>query len=97
MDFLQKCDASNRLSSNRNTSQNSFRPVSQADRTNSSLIEPDGTKVKRLTFAEDFMLEHSHSGQHTQRAETVSPIFWVSFLTNHNSICRRPLAEVRSR
>jgi len=64
MDFLQKCDASNRLSSNRNTSQNSFRPVSQADRTNSSLIEPDGTKAKRLTFAEDFMLEHSHSGQH---------------------------------
>jgi len=64
MDFLQQSDARNRLSSGRNTSQNSFRPASLADRTNSSRIEPDGVRAKRLTFSEDFMLEHSHSGRH---------------------------------
>jgi hypothetical protein len=87
MDFLQKCDASNRLSSNRNTSQNSFRPVSQADRTNSSLIEPDGTKVKRLTFAEDFMLEHSHSGQH---------IDLTAILASAGTIPREPKQSAQS-
>jgi hypothetical protein len=64
MDFLQKCDARNRLSAGRSTSQNSFRPEGQADRTSSSGIEPDGTRAKRLIFAEDFMLEHSRSGLH---------------------------------
>ena len=67
MDFLQKCDARNRLSADRSTSQNSFRPAAQADRTNSSGIETDGTRAKRLTFAEDFMLEHSHPGLHITR------------------------------
>jgi hypothetical protein len=64
MGLPKKCDARNCLSAGRSTSHNSFRPAGQADRTNSSGIEPDGARRKRLTFAEDFVLEHSHSGLH---------------------------------
>jgi hypothetical protein len=62
MGLLKECEARDRLSAGRSKSQRSFRPAGQSDRTNSSAIEPDGAKAKRPTFAEDFMLEHSHSG-----------------------------------
>jgi hypothetical protein len=35
--------------------------VSKAIRTSSFKIEPDATRTNRETFAEDFLLEHSHS------------------------------------
>jgi len=60
MSLAKKCDIRNRLSAGRNKSQHSFRPVDLADQTNPS-SETDGTRVKRLTFAEDFMLEHTSS------------------------------------
>jgi hypothetical protein len=64
MGLPKKCDARDCLSAGRSTSHNSFRPAGQADRTNSSGIGPDETRAKRLTFAEDFMLEHSQPGLH---------------------------------
>jgi hypothetical protein len=39
--------------------QQSFRPAGQADRAGASWSEPEGAGANRLTFAEDFMLEHS--------------------------------------
>jgi hypothetical protein len=62
MTLLKKCDAKNRLSANRNQSRHSFRPVGQADRANPSEIKPDGPRASRLTFVEDFTLEHSLPG-----------------------------------
>lgn len=62
MNLAKQCDTRSRLSTGRNKSEHSFRPVGQADRATSSGIEPDGTRAKRMTFAEDFMLEHTHSG-----------------------------------
>lgn len=62
MSLAKKCDTRSRLSSGRNKSEHSFRPMGQTDRATSSGIEPDGTRADRLTFAEDFMLEHTHSG-----------------------------------
>ena len=59
----KECDARDRLSAGRNQSQYSFRPVGQSDRASFSVTEPDGTGASRLTFAEDFMLEHSNSGR----------------------------------
>jgi len=61
MSLATKSDKRERLSAGRNRSQHSFRPVSHADSTNSSATEPDGAKAERLSFAEDFMLEHTHS------------------------------------
>ena len=97
MGHLQECDARNRLSAGRNKSQSSFSPVGHADRTNSSGIEPDGTKAKKPTFAEDFMLEHSLARvqialdrdcrrfwSRVQRSATVSPVLRISFLKPHN-------------
>jgi len=40
----------------------SFRPVDQTKRANPSQVAPDRTRAQRLTFAEDFLLEHSLSG-----------------------------------
>ena len=62
MGQLKECDASDRLFTGRSKSQNSFRPAGRDDRTNSSGVELDGARAKKSTFAEDFMLEHSHSG-----------------------------------
>jgi hypothetical protein len=49
--------------------QRSFSPVEQPDRTNSSEIKPDGPWASRLTFVEDFTLEHSLPGLHTTSIE----------------------------
>ena len=62
MGHLKGCEASNRVCAGRSRSQNSYRPAGQFDRINSTETEPDRITAKRPTFAEDFMLEHSHSG-----------------------------------
>jgi hypothetical protein len=58
---LSSCDVRNFQSVGRNKSQHTFRSVGQADRARSSANESGGTKSNRLTFAEDFMLEHSNA------------------------------------
>jgi hypothetical protein len=55
-------DTRNRLSAGRNRKQHTFRPAVEAERANSSEIAPDEARADRLSFAEDFMLEHTHSG-----------------------------------
>lgn len=62
MNLAKQCDTRSRLSTGRNKSEHSFRSVRHSDKANSSANETDGTRTNRLTFAEDFMLEHSHSG-----------------------------------
>ena len=64
MNLANKSDKRERLSAGRNRGQHSFRPVNQTDRANSSGIETDGARPNRLSFAEDFMLEHTNSGLH---------------------------------
>ena len=59
MSLPKKRVVKSRLSPSRNKSRHSFRPVGQAGRANSSGIEPDGPWAGRLTFVEDFTLEHS--------------------------------------
>lgn len=64
MGLPKKCDARDCPSSGRSASHNSFRPAGKAERINFSGIEPEGARREKLTFVEDFMLEHSHSGLH---------------------------------
>jgi len=61
MSLAKKCDTRDRLSAGRSRSQHSFRPASQADSANSSGIELDEATGNRLSFAEDFLLEHTHT------------------------------------
>ena len=63
MGILNKNGTRNLPSASRDKCQHLFMSVGQADRTNSSGIKLDGTRANRLTFAEDFMMEHSHSGR----------------------------------
>ena len=69
MSLLKKCDVKNRLSASPNESRHSFRPVRQADRANSSEIKPDRPWASRVTFVEDFSLEHSLPGLHMSLIE----------------------------
>jgi hypothetical protein len=62
MSLLKKCDVNNRLPASGNRSQHSFRPVRDADKANPSEIKPDGPSASRLTFVEDFILEHDLRG-----------------------------------
>jgi len=62
MSLAKKCDTRDRLSAGRNRSQHSFRPVSRTDRANCSGIDADGAGANRQSFAEDFLLEHTHPG-----------------------------------
>lgn len=55
-------DTRNRLSAGRNRKQHTFRPAAEAERANSSGIASGEVRANRLSFAEDFMLEHTHSG-----------------------------------
>ncbi|MGD0830181.1 MAG: hypothetical protein ABR907_04505 [Terracidiphilus sp.] len=57
MGFAQTCDTRSRRSPSRGKTQHSHRPVSPTDRANS----PDGSLTERPSFAEDFLLEHSHA------------------------------------
>jgi hypothetical protein len=61
MSLATKSDIRERLSAGRSRSQHSFRSASPVDSANSSGIEPVGATAKRPSFAEDFMLEHTHS------------------------------------
>jgi len=61
MSLLKKCDVSNRLPASRNQSQDSFGPARDADIANASEIKPGGPRASRLTFIENFILEHSRS------------------------------------
>lgn len=61
MSLAKKCDTRDRLSAGRVRSQHSFRPVSHSDRANSTEIEPNRAEASRMSFAEDFLLEHTNS------------------------------------
>ena len=59
MNLLKKSDVKKHLLASRNESRHSFRLVSEADRANHLEIKPDRKWAGRLTFFEDFTLEHS--------------------------------------
>jgi len=61
MSLAKKCDTRDRLNAGRNSSQHSFRPAGHAERASSGGTVVDGTAANRLSFAEDFLLEHTHS------------------------------------
>jgi hypothetical protein len=61
MSILRKYDAKARLSVGRGKSQYLCRSARQPGRVNSSGTEAEKTQANRLTFAEDFMLEHCRS------------------------------------
>jgi hypothetical protein len=67
MDLLRKCNADNRPAGQRRNPHSS-RPVGQADKANSSQFEPHEAWVNRLTFIEDFTLEHSPRGRRSASA-----------------------------
>jgi hypothetical protein len=62
MDSPKKCDTRNRLSSGRKKSPRSFRAVDSTERASASAMDKDGNSARRLTFAEDYMMEHSANG-----------------------------------
>lgn len=62
MDTLKKSDAMNRSSASRSKNQHSFRAVRQTETSLTSVTGPEGARTSRLTFTEDFMMEHSASG-----------------------------------
>jgi hypothetical protein len=64
MGLANKRDTRIGFSAGRNRNQHSFRQVDQADRVNTSAVEADEARASRLTFIEDFMLEHCHRGLH---------------------------------
>ena len=59
MILAKKCTTRNRLSTGSEKSRYSSRNVGQAPRADCSEITPDGPQATRLTFLEDFTLEHS--------------------------------------
>jgi hypothetical protein len=61
MSILQNYDTKARLTVGRGKSQYPCRSAGQPRKVNSSGTEPEKTQVKRLTFAEDFTLEHCRS------------------------------------
>lgn len=62
MSLANKCDTRDRLSAGRSRSQHSFRPMNQTDRATPPETEPGEARANRLSFAEDFLLEHTHAG-----------------------------------
>lgn len=71
MRLLKNCNANNRLPVSRNKSQHSIGPVRQTNRSNSPEIKLDGSWASRLTFVEDFTLEHSFPGLQITSIETL--------------------------
>ena len=59
MSLPQKCDTGDRLSSSPEISRHLSREVGRAQIARSSEIMPDGPHSTRLSFLEDFTLEHS--------------------------------------
>jgi hypothetical protein len=70
MNLLKKSDVKKHLSASRNEIGHSFRPVSEADRANHLETKPDRKWTGRLTFFEDFTLEHSLHGLQITSIET---------------------------
>lgn len=62
MSLAKQCDTRDRLSAGRVRSQHSRRSMSHSDRANSTEIEPNRAEASRMSFAEDFLLEHTNSG-----------------------------------
>jgi hypothetical protein len=69
MILSKKCNANNRLPASPNNSRQSSRPVGLVGRANSSDVWPDRSRAVRLTFFEDFTLEHSLLGGHITSIE----------------------------
>jgi hypothetical protein len=69
MSLLKKNVVNSRPSASRNQSRDSFRPAGQASRTNTLEIKPDGRWAGKLTFVEDYTLEHSLPGRHITSIE----------------------------
>jgi hypothetical protein len=63
MSILKNYDARARFSVGRSKSQHPCRSAGQPGKVNSSGAGPEKTQVNRLTFAEDFTLEHCRSGR----------------------------------
>jgi hypothetical protein len=64
MSLANQCDTRDRLSAGRSRSSHSFRPAGRADRAKASATGQEITRADRLSFAEDFLLEHTNSGLH---------------------------------
>ncbi len=69
MSPLKECIANNRLLARCIESQHSVRPVGQPCTAGSPKIEQDGPRAGKLTFAGDFVLEHSFHGPHIASVE----------------------------
>ena len=64
MSVSKKCDTNGRLSANRNEGRRSSRRATQHDAAISLEIRRERPRPSELTFAEDFMLEHSYPSPH---------------------------------
>lgn len=61
--LLKKCDTRNRLSSSSRKNRSSSRKVGQDPIAKCSEIMPNGPRATRLSFLEDYTLDHSSHGQ----------------------------------
>jgi len=61
MGLPKKCDTRYLSPATPNESRSSFRNGGQANESTLFKTEPDAIRAKRLSFAEDFLLEHSSS------------------------------------
>lgn len=62
MSLLKKCDSGSPISPSPERSRHFSRSVQQALKADCSKIEPDEPGITRLTFLQDFTLEHSLQG-----------------------------------
>ena len=74
MSLLKKIVVRNRFFVNRGKSRHSFRPVEQPRRADPPEIKPDGQRMGKLAFVEDFTREHCLRGLHFASIE-ISGIF----------------------
>jgi hypothetical protein len=74
MILSKKYNANNRQLSRANNSRQWSRPVELAGRANSSDVKPNRVRPVRLTFFEDFILEHSLNRVHITSIE-IADIF----------------------
>lgn len=69
MNLLHTSDVTDRLYASPDKTRRSLRPVRKAGTANSSEIKSDGPWAAKLTFVEDYILEHSLPGSHTASIE----------------------------
>jgi hypothetical protein len=62
MSLFKKCDVNNRFSASGKQSRHSFWQVRYADKATSLEIKPGRRRASRLSFIEDYILEHSLPG-----------------------------------